>query len=52
MSLIFIVDDDPDVRELVEYKLVQPDTKCVGVQRTGGVACRAGREACPACSST
>ena len=23
MSLIFIVDDDPDVRELVEYKLVQ-----------------------------
>ncbi len=23
MSLIFVVDDDPDVRELVEYKLVQ-----------------------------
>ena len=23
MSLIFIVDDDPDVRELVEYKLIQ-----------------------------
>lgn len=23
MSLIFIVDDDPDVRDLVEYKLVQ-----------------------------
>lgn len=23
MSLIFLVDDDPDVRELVEYKLVQ-----------------------------
>jgi DNA-binding response OmpR family regulator len=23
MSLIFIVDDDPDVRELVKYKLVQ-----------------------------
>lgn len=23
MSVIFIVDDDPDVRELVEYKLVQ-----------------------------
>jgi len=23
VSLIFIVDDDPDVRELVEYKLVQ-----------------------------
>ena len=23
MSLIFVVDDDPDVRELVEYKLIQ-----------------------------
>jgi DNA-binding response OmpR family regulator len=23
MSLIFLVDDDPDVRDLVEYKLVQ-----------------------------
>jgi DNA-binding response OmpR family regulator len=23
MSLIFVVDDDPDVRELVEYKLLQ-----------------------------
>ncbi|HEV7527100.1 MAG TPA: response regulator [Acidimicrobiia bacterium] len=23
MSLIFIVDDDPDVRDLVEYKLIQ-----------------------------
>ncbi len=23
MSLIFVVDDDPDVRELVEFKLVQ-----------------------------
>ena len=23
MSLIFVVDDDPDVRELVEYKLGQ-----------------------------
>jgi DNA-binding response OmpR family regulator len=23
VSLIFIVDDDPDVRELVEYKLIQ-----------------------------
>jgi len=23
MSLVFVVDDDPDVRELVEYKLVQ-----------------------------
>jgi DNA-binding response OmpR family regulator len=23
VSLIFVVDDDPDVRELVEYKLVQ-----------------------------
>ena len=53
MSLIFVVDDDPDVRELVEYKLGQDGHDgAERDQRAGRVAPRARRAARACCCST
>ena len=50
MSLIFVVDDDPDVRELVEYKLVQVGHEVLSAPPTAGrVAPSIPRRARPIC---